>query len=91
MAPLIASSIQARSLRDTRGRRKGLDWFPGGDVMRKTALVIALLAVVAGAQEIGEPAPAIECGAWANAASKAPPTLTSLKGKVVLLEFWFST
>lgn len=59
--------------------------------MRKTALVVALLAVVAGAQEIGEPAPAIDCGTWVNAESKAPPTLASLKGKVVLLEFWFST
>jgi hypothetical protein len=59
--------------------------------MRKTALVLALLAVVAGAQQIGEPAPAIDCATWANIESKTPPTLTSLKGKVVLLEFWFST
>ncbi len=58
--------------------------------MRKVGWILALLVGSAGAQEIGEPAPDFACGDWVN--SKRPaPTLESLKGKVVLLEFWFST
>jgi thiol-disulfide isomerase/thioredoxin len=35
---------------------------------------------------VGQPAPDISAKEWINL--KAPPTLTSLRGKVVLLEFW---
>ena len=58
--------------------------------MRKVGMILGLLVAAAGAQEIGEPAPEFACGAWVNTGSKAQ-TLASLKGKVVLLEFWFST
>ncbi|MHC4409846.1 MAG: hypothetical protein ACYS0E_14955 [Planctomycetota bacterium] len=58
--------------------------------MRKVGLILALLVAAAGAQEIGEPAPEFACGAWMNTGSGAP-SLASLQGKVVLLEFWFST
>ena len=36
--------------------------------------------------EVGQPAPEISAGEWVNL--KAPLTLASLRGKVVLLEFW---
>lgn len=57
--------------------------------MRAALIATALLAGVAGAQEPGQRAPDFACGDWVNAGSN--PTLASLKGKLVLLEFWFST
>ncbi len=37
---------------------------------------------------IGEPSPAIELSAWINAPDGKAPTTASLKGKLVMLEFW---
>lgn len=37
--------------------------------------------------KLGSPAPEIEVGAWFNNAG-ADPSMASLKGKAILIEFW---
>lgn len=53
------------------------------------AVLLALVPAVAAAQKpaVGTPAPAIAAEAWLNWDGD-PPTLESLSGRVVLLEFW---
>ena len=43
-----------------------------------------------GLPEIGSPAPAIDGKAFLNSIG-AKPTLESLRGQAVLIEFWFTT
>ena len=44
------------------------------------------------AAEPGDPAPPIGCtDGWVNVANGEQPSLKKLKGKLVLLEFWFTT
>ncbi len=38
--------------------------------------------------DVGKKPPEVEAGAWLNWTGKEPPTLASLKGKVVVVEFW---
>lgn len=59
--------------------------------MSRTALCAALLAAATFAQDVGAPAPDVACDAWVNSSEQTPPSLAALKGKLVLLEFWFST
>lgn len=51
------------------------------------ALGLPLASAVAQAPQVGAPAPAISCSAWLNWSGEAP-SLASLQGRVVLLEFW---
>jgi peroxiredoxin len=56
-----------------------------------TVLVLASIANLAIAQgpAVGEDAPSFELEAWANLVKgEKPPSTESLKGKVVLIEFW---
>ncbi|MEO6595987.1 MAG: redoxin domain-containing protein [Planctomycetota bacterium] len=55
----------------------------------RVALLGALTLVTANAQQptVGQPAPAVVATSWLNWQGDAP-TLDSLKGRVVLLEFW---
>ena len=55
--------------------------------LRFVLLGLVAAPVFAQKPKVGEPAPAIEASAWLNWEGAAP-TLESLKGRVVLLEFW---
>jgi peroxiredoxin len=56
-------------------------------IARIVPLVLAPAAPLAQHPEVGAPAPAITADAWLNWEGD-PPTLESLAGRVVMLEFW---
>jgi hypothetical protein len=55
------------------------------DVLAVVLLVLALAPVVAADPRIGQPAPDVAGERWVNS---APLTITGLRGRVVLVEFW---
>jgi len=56
-----------------------------------TMALMAMWAGLAVAQDLGQPAPPIDCDAWVSVQKGEQPSLGKLKGKLVLLEFWFTT
>ncbi len=57
---------------------------------RASALLICCAAALSA--EPGDPAPPVGCAdGWVNVAAGEQPSLKKLKGKLVLLEFWFTT
>ena len=59
--------------------------------MHRSLAVASVLAcaAAAGAQELGQAAPAVESQAFVNVAQA--PVWKDLRGKIVLLEFWGTT
>lgn len=54
----------------------------------RAAWLVLVVAGMAAAQEIGEPAPAIAAEGWLNAPQGEEPSLDAFRGKPVLIEFW---